>query len=48
MMRSESFAPAKSVPPVSGKASFLSFMPLLCRRHTHVFPCLNNGLHVSI
>ncbi len=48
MMRSESFAPAKSAPPVSGKASFLSFTPLLCRRPTHVVPCPNNGLHVSI
>jgi hypothetical protein len=48
MMRSESFVPAKSALPVPGKASFLSFMSLLCSWQIHVVPCLNNGLHVSI
>lgn len=47
MMRSGSFAPNKSAPPVPAKVSSLSFC-LLLLRHIPLIPYLNKGLHVSI
>jgi hypothetical protein len=47
MMKSGSFAPTKSAPPVPAKASSLSFC-LLLLRHIPLIPYLNKGLQVSI